>query len=464
MQCALDRARAEQKARETHRSSVAAPDGRSPDGVSTTPEVAGRQVPAAGRTGIEYPSRWSDAERQRMQRVLDQARADSIARLAQSVDRAEAQGPQVDAAALSTPEAEAPLLPERRTAFEGRHRPWSADERQRLQAALDAVHKHDPIKQRSEVRAAGLDEHKEATVRLNVERPTQAEVSASVPLDGSAWTDQQRAALLSALEVLRTSRRTNEASLSDGRMAERNDEAFGRFQSARPVPPQAATPNMDPGATAASDRRGLDGEVHAVVATDAPDEPVQAVQASDALEVVTWSLPAAGPEANTRETSGTADPGVMQSGDRSEISTRVDARELPPQPAGLKLDWAKLAQIQEDSKAATAFLAGIFEEEERSVSPIVMPDKQSNASQSAAIFAKLDVQHAAFARDLVTRDEWSRDALAHLANQHDVMLDGALETINEVAFDEFDVPLVEGDDPVVVSPALLEKFQQSVSR
>jgi hypothetical protein len=203
MQCALDRARAGQKARETHRSSVVAPDGRLPDGVSTTPESAGRQVPAAGRTGIESRSRWSDAERQRMQRVLDQARADSIARLAQPVDRAGAQGPQVDPAALSTPATESPLLPERRNAFDGRHRPWSADERQRLQAALDAVHKHDPIWQRSEVRPAGLDVHKEATAHLNVERPTQAGVSTSVPLDGSGWTDQQRAAVLSALEVLR---------------------------------------------------------------------------------------------------------------------------------------------------------------------------------------------------------------------------------------------------------------------
>lgn len=464
MQCALDRARAEQKVRETHRSSVGAPDGRSPDGVSTIPESAGRQVPAAGRVGLESRSRWSDAERQRMQRVLDQARADSISRLVQPVDRGGAQGPQVETAALSKPAAEAPLLPERRNAFDGHHRPWSADERQRLQAALDAVHKHDPIRQRSEVRPAGLDEHREATVQLNDERPTQAGVSASVPLDGSGWTDQQRAAVLSALEVLRTSRRVNGASLTDGGMAERNDEASGRFQSARPVPAQAGTPSVAPGATAANDRRDLGGEVHPVVATDAPDEPVQVLQASDALEVVTWSLPAAGPGANAQDRSSTEDPGVMQIDDRSEISAREDVRELPPQPSGLKLDWAKLAQIQEDSKAATAFLAGIFDEEERSVSSIVTPDEQSNATQAAAIFANLDAQHAAFASDLVSREEWSRDELARLANQHDVMLDGALETINEVAFDEHDLPLVEGDDPVVVNPGLVEKFQQSVSR
>jgi hypothetical protein len=31
------------------------------------------------------------------------------------------------------------------------------------------------------------------------------------------------------------------------------------------------------------------------------------------------------------------------------------------------------------------------------------------------------------------------------------MVDGALERINEVAFDRFDVPLLEGDDPIIIN-------------
>jgi hypothetical protein len=37
------------------------------------------------------------------------------------------------------------------------------------------------------------------------------------------------------------------------------------------------------------------------------------------------------------------------------------------------------------------------------------------------------------------------------------MLDGALERINEAAFDAHDGPLTEGDDPVTINRDILEK-------
>jgi hypothetical protein len=39
------------------------------------------------------------------------------------------------------------------------------------------------------------------------------------------------------------------------------------------------------------------------------------------------------------------------------------------------------------------------------------------------------------------------------------MLDGALEQINEAAFDAFDAPLCEGDDPVDVNSELLDRLE-----
>jgi hypothetical protein len=39
------------------------------------------------------------------------------------------------------------------------------------------------------------------------------------------------------------------------------------------------------------------------------------------------------------------------------------------------------------------------------------------------------------------------------------MIDGALETLNEAAFDKHDIPFVDGDNPVVVNPELLEKLE-----
>lgn len=62
------------------------------------------------------------------------------------------------------------------------------------------------------------------------------------------------------------------------------------------------------------------------------------------------------------------------------------------------------------------------------------------------------------AQDLLAL-KWTRAELADAAADLDLMLDGALEQINEAAFDAFDEPLCEGDDPVSVNTGLLEKIE-----
>ena len=41
----------------------------------------------------------------------------------------------------------------------------------------------------------------------------------------------------------------------------------------------------------------------------------------------------------------------------------------------------------------------------------------------------------------------------------DLMLDGALERINEASFDAHDMPFTEGEDPVEVNADVLEKLE-----
>ena len=39
------------------------------------------------------------------------------------------------------------------------------------------------------------------------------------------------------------------------------------------------------------------------------------------------------------------------------------------------------------------------------------------------------------------------------------MLDGALERINEASFDLFDIPFIEGNDPMEINSEIHEKIQ-----
>jgi hypothetical protein len=60
-------------------------------------------------------------------------------------------------------------------------------------------------------------------------------------------------------------------------------------------------------------------------------------------------------------------------------------------------------------------------------------------------------------RLLLSHREWSREELQDASADLELMLDGALEQINEACFDRFDSPLTEGDDPVKVNSEILEK-------
>ena len=70
----------------------------------------------------------------------------------------------------------------------------------------------------------------------------------------------------------------------------------------------------------------------------------------------------------------------------------------------------------------------------------------------------LDHDHSTFLRRLIGQHVWSRDELADMAADMELMLDGALEHINETMLDSFEAPLAEGDDPIEINQELLEKL------
>ena len=70
----------------------------------------------------------------------------------------------------------------------------------------------------------------------------------------------------------------------------------------------------------------------------------------------------------------------------------------------------------------------------------------------------MDSSHSALARLLLSRPHWAREELIDAAADLDLMLDGALERINEAAFDAYDIPFTEADDPVEINPEILEKI------
>jgi uncharacterized tellurite resistance protein B-like protein len=140
----------------------------------------------------------------------------------------------------------------------------------------------------------------------------------------------------------------------------------------------------------------------------------------------------------------------------------VDIHEGPQRSAAsspsagkrFALDTNKIARLQQETEQISAVLNNVFAEELSSQPTEIERDNHPGASDS---LLGLDVEHSCLTRLLLSRRQWSRGELIDAAADMELMLDGALERINEAAFDKFDMPLTDGDDPVEINRDIMEK-------
>jgi len=132
-----------------------------------------------------------------------------------------------------------------------------------------------------------------------------------------------------------------------------------------------------------------------------------------------------------------------------------------PAAAGFQLDAARIAALQHDTDKVSALLSNIFTEEPVEAQPpalaaAAVPAPEEHLMAAPLGLQGLDAAHTSFVHQLLSRPQWTREELLDLASDLDLMLDGALERVNEAAFDAHDGPLTEGDDPITINRDLLE--------
>lgn len=126
-----------------------------------------------------------------------------------------------------------------------------------------------------------------------------------------------------------------------------------------------------------------------------------------------------------------------------------------------KLDKSKIARIQSDTIAVQAILGEVFDEGDAGGHSEAAPaavDKQpstSSASDVSALFPGLDHRHALLLRDISSRDVVDQATFAALARQHGLFPAGAIETINEWAFERFEEPILDEGEPIEIAHHLI---------
>lgn len=134
---------------------------------------------------------------------------------------------------------------------------------------------------------------------------------------------------------------------------------------------------------------------------------------------------------------------------RADEPVTVAAAELaagvplpPEEEAIIAFDATRLARIREETSQVSALLTSIFIEDPVEATPAPV------AMTSPSRFAGLDARHADLLSAILTAGRLDRDAFATSARDLKLLPGGALETINEWAFEIFDEALLEDDDDI----------------
>ena len=150
------------------------------------------------------------------------------------------------------------------------------------------------------------------------------------------------------------------------------------------------------------------------------------------------------------------EPVTVRPADRA---TREFAIPSPPPetPAdAMILDTARVSAVMADTARVSRVLGDIFsdgdDEDEESV--------EETVSEADDEFSGLDAPHRAVVSVLITRHQWIKDEIAALADEHQLMAAGALETINEWAFDKFDDALIEEYDGYEINGDIAQQLMR----
>ncbi len=136
-------------------------------------------------------------------------------------------------------------------------------------------------------------------------------------------------------------------------------------------------------------------------------------------------------------------------------SERVPSEPIEPD-GDFVLDRELLRRIEEETKEAQSVLESIFadegfDDEHEAGVPPEAPSKNGS-------IAGLDEQHQQLYVKLISKSQWNYEEVEELCKSLQLMTDGAVETINDWAFENVDAPLIEDGSTVYVDIELVDEI------
>jgi hypothetical protein len=126
---------------------------------------------------------------------------------------------------------------------------------------------------------------------------------------------------------------------------------------------------------------------------------------------------------------------------------KVKSFKIPEEKsAGVTLDRGKIAVMQKEGLKVSRIMGELFGDDEE-----LEPQDGTMLGASSETIRGLDKDHSALLTRLSQQSTWSRKEYETLVEESGLFPDGALEILNEVAYDVCDEPLTDGEDPIVIN-------------
>ena len=126
---------------------------------------------------------------------------------------------------------------------------------------------------------------------------------------------------------------------------------------------------------------------------------------------------------------------------------------------GIELNAELITIRREETQQVKGILEEIFSEQtiEENDEPTFIAESATKQNP----IDKLDHAHQQFYKKLLSKNSWMRSELHDLSKANGLTLDGAMEVINEWAYDNANAPLIDDGDPVYVDIDLSEEIMNA---
>ncbi len=144
----------------------------------------------------------------------------------------------------------------------------------------------------------------------------------------------------------------------------------------------------------------------------------------------------------------TSDIHHLTSATKSSLSPQQDTRKTKDV---FQLDEEILAMHESDTSDAKSMLESIFAVDDEPESEPIAVDNSVNRG--------LDTTHQALFEQLITKATWTRHEVHELCSKLKLMIDGAIETINEWAYEKVEAPVLDDDGDIYVDLEIVEELK-----